>query len=161
MKKRSFFYRTTLCVGALSLFFACSSDDRDMEKPSIDMSGANAFPSTCDVVYRGESFTLKALFTDNDALGNYNIDVHENFDNHSHSTDNVHCEHDGIKKPENPFHFNQDFGIPEGSSSFSAENTIAIPDDVDTGDYHLSIRVTDKSGWQQIKAIGIKVRDRE
>lgn len=156
MIPKSFFY-----IAALLLLFSCGQDeDHDMEKPVIDMSGTSAFPLTCDVVYRGESFTFKALFTDNRELGNYNIEIHNNFDHHSHSTDDVDCEQDEKKTPVNAFVYNQDFRIPPGLTSYEAENSIQVPENVDTGDYHFMVRLTDRSGWQQLKAIGIKVRDR-
>lgn len=157
MRQRILFYLVTLF-----LLFSCSKDeDRDMEKPVIEMSAGSAFPLTCDVVYRGESFTFEALFTDNKELGNYNIEIHNNFDHHSHSTDDVECALDEKKKPVKPFIYNKDFSIPSGSVSFQAENSIQVPTDIDTGDYHFMVRVTDKSGWQQLKAVGIKVRDRD
>ncbi len=156
MIRKALFYLT-----ALLLLLSCGQeDDHDMEKPKIDMSGASAFPLTCDVVYRGESFTFKALFTDNRELGNYNIEIHNNFDHHSHSTDDVDCEQDEKKIPVNPFIYNESFRIPDGIVSYEAENNIYIPEDADPGDYHFMIRLTDKSGWQQLKAVGIKVRDR-
>lgn len=148
-------------MGILLLLLSCGQDnDHDIEKPVIDMSDPSAFPLTCDMVYRGESFTFKALFTDNRELGNYNIEIHNNFDGHSHSTDDVDCEPDEKKKPVKPFVYNKDFSIPDGQISYRAEATIDVPADIDTGDYHFMIRVTDKTGWQQLKAVGIKVRDR-
>jgi hypothetical protein len=94
-------------------------------------------------------------------LGIYNIEIHNNFDHHSHSTDAVECDSESKKKPINPFVFNRDFPIPVGKTVFEADNTILIPMDVDTGDYHFMIRLTDKAGWQQLKAVSIKIKDRE
>lgn len=144
------------------LFWSCSSsdDDKDMEKPVIDMNESGAFPLTCDVVYKGESFTFKAIFTDNQELGSYNIEIHNNFDHHSHSTDDVECDLDEKKKPVNPFIYNKDFRIPDGLVFYEADNKISVPSDVDSGDYHFMIRLTDKSGWQQLKAVSIKIRER-
>lgn len=154
--------KTFLYLSVLLLLVSCSQEeDHDMEKPEINMSGASAFPLTCEVVYRGESFTFKALFTDNEELGNYNIEIHNNFDHHSHSTDDVDCEPDEEKKPVKPFIYSKDFSIPSGSTSYEAQNSILVPEDVDTGDYHFMIRLTDKSGWQQLKAVGIKIKDRD
>jgi hypothetical protein len=34
---------------------------------------------------------------------------------------------------------------------------IAIPADIDEGDYHFMVRLTDKSGWQQIAAKSVKI----
>lgn len=153
--------KTLFSLATILFLLSCGQEnEHDMEKPEIDMSGVSASPLTCDIVYRGESFTFKALFTDNRKLGNYNIEIHNNFDHHSHSTDDVDCEPDEKKIPVNPFVYNKSFPIPDGEVSFEAENTIFVPEDVDTGDYHFMIRLTDKSGWQQLKAVGIKVRER-
>lgn len=142
---------------------ACSSNDddsQDMEKPSIDMSFNNAYPQNCVILYRGESFPFRAIFTDNKELGNYNIEIHNNFDHHSHSTDNVECDLEPKKAPVKAFVYNQDFSIPSGKSTFDANNEISIPTDIDTGDYHFMVRLTDKAGWQQLKAISLKIKDR-
>lgn len=160
MKKKLFLGAMLLLSANLLFFSSCGDEDHDMEKPVIDMNTVSAFPQTCDIVYRGESFTFKALFSDNRELGNYNIEIHNNFDHHSHSTDNVECELDEKKKPVKPFIYNKDFNIPSGSVSYAAENSIFVPEDADTGDYHFMIRLTDKSGWQQLKAVSIKIRDR-
>jgi hypothetical protein len=149
-------------LAIICILLSCGrNDDLDMEKPAIDMSGASAFPLTCDIVYRGESFTFKAVFTDNRELGNYTNEIHNNIDHHSHSTDNVECEPDEKKTPVNPFIYNKDFHIPAGMVSCEAGNSIHIPEDADTGDYHFMIRLTDKAGWQQLKAVSIKIRERE
>lgn len=144
-------------------FYGCSddNDNKDMEKPGIDMSSETAYPKNCVILYRGESFTFRATFTDNIELGNYNIETHNNFDHHSHSTDDVECDLDPKQKPVNPFVYNQDFSIPEGKMHYEADNTIFIPLDVDTGDYHFMVRLTDKAGWQQLRAISIKIKDKE
>jgi hypothetical protein len=142
---------------------ACGNDDegRDMEKPSIEMSGSHAFPQNCTVLRKGESYTFKAIFTDNRELGNYNIEIHNNFDHHSHSTDNTDCDPEPKKAPVNPFVYNQDFPIPEGVTYFEAQNQLAIPPDIDAGDYHFMIRLTDKAGWQQLKSVSLKISDRD
>jgi hypothetical protein len=35
--------------------------------------------------------------------------------------------------------------------------TIDIPEGVDSGDYHLMVRLTDRTGWQAIRGVSIKV----
>lgn len=145
------------------LVMACGNDDEDsldMEKPSIDMSFNNACPQNCMILYRGESFPFRAVFADNQELGNYNVEIHNNFDHHSHSTDDAECDLDPKKTPVKAFVYNQDFSIPSGKNNFEANNEIFIPEDVDTGDYHFMVRLTDKAGWQQLKAISLKIRSR-
>lgn len=139
---------------------SCSKEDRDTELPEIIMTGAHHFPHNCDTIYAGESFTFRARFTDNHELGSYSIDVHHNFDHHSHSTDMADCPMDPLKTPENPFLYIMQFDIPHGLSEYNASQVIEVPGNVDTGDYHLMVRVTDRTGWQAIRGISIKVAKR-
>ena len=85
---------------------------------------------------------FKAAFSDNRELGNFNIEIHNNFDHHSHSTDNIECELGKKKAPVKPFIYNKDFSIPEGKIFYESEVTIHVPEDVDTGDYHFMVRLT-------------------
>jgi hypothetical protein len=41
---------------------------------------------------------------------------------------------------------NVDFSIPSGKTRFEADNEISVPEDIDTGDYHFMVRLTDKAG---------------
>lgn len=139
---------------------SCESELKDDEVPVIDLSIDNAFPHNCAIVYRGESFALRFRLADNQELGSYSIEMHHNFDHHTHSTSPVQCEKYPVKLAIKPFLFINDFSIPGGLKEYIATGNIQIPADVDTGDYHLMIRVTDKSGWQSFEGIGIKIRDR-
>lgn len=128
-----------------------------MTYPEISEQGITANPIDCQVYHRGETIPFCYVFTDNDELGKYNIEVHHNFDHHTHSTSATTCSMDAIKEEQNPWEFNQDFNIPDGQKSFSAREDIKIPTNIDTGDYHFMIRLTDKAGWQQIKSVAIKI----
>lgn len=128
-----------------------------MTYPEISEQGITANPIDCQVYHRGETIPFCYVFTDNDELGKYNIEVHHNFDHHTHSTSATTCSMDAIKEAQNPWVFNQDFNIPDGQKSFSAREDIKIPTNIDTGDYHFMIRLTDKAGWQQIKSVAIKI----
>ena len=147
------------CILSIILI-SCNSDDddKDMEKPSIDMTAESAFPTNCVVLLRGESFSFNARFADNVELGNYNLEIHNNFDHHSHSTENEECELDPKKQPVKPWIYNKDYPIPAGQISFTANDVIEIPANIDTGDYHFMIRLTDKAGWQQIKSVEVKIK---
>jgi hypothetical protein len=138
------------------LLFSCGDDNnKDMQKPEIRVD----FPQNCIMLQRGQSFVFHAHFSDNVELGNYNIEVHNNFDHHSHNTGNVECEMDARKSPVNAWVFNQAYAIPAGQKTFEANNPITIPADIDTGDYHFMVRLTDQSGWQELAAVSIKVTE--
>ena len=153
--------KTLVAVLLLSLSItSCRTDDLDDELPVIDMSAVNAFPTACVTVYRGESFEFKAVFTDNAELGSYSIEMHHNFDRHTHSTDGVPCDTDPVKTPVSPFQWIENYTIPSGLQRFEASNTIPIPSTVDTGLYHFMVRLTDAAGWQTFKGISVRIADR-
>lgn len=165
MKKRetifSFLLGASIVLGAS----ACKKETVDEEKPTIDLSYSETFPFSCDTIYFGESFEFKALFTDNVELGgskSYSIDMHHNFDQHSHSTEFESCNLDEKKDAENPYVLIQDFDIPEGLSEYQASETVTIPADLDgvlydQGDYHFSISLADKEGWSTQTGVSIKI----
>ncbi len=141
--------------------WACSKEDIDDEPPVIIMSEPHHSPQPCDTVYAGETFMFRATFTDNEELGAYSIDIHHNFDHHSHSTDYEECELDPTKDPtDDVFLFIETYTIPDGQITYDAEVPIEVPENADPGDYHLFVALTDKEGWQTIKGFGIKVAGR-
>ena len=141
------------------LLGGCGSDEdaKDMQKPVIEMNGSEYFPQNCISLKRGDRFTFRAKFLDNTELGNYNIEIHNNFDHHSHSTVSEECETEAKKAPVKAWVFNRDYAIPAGLKEYTASDEIAVPADADTGDYHFMVRLTDKSGWQQLAAISVKI----
>jgi hypothetical protein len=153
--------KITILLGVLALAFisSCSSDNAaiDTEYPVIDITGTGAFPIQCSTIERGKTFTFKATFNDNVELGSYSLDIHHNFDHHTHSTEVTTCETEAVKKPVNPMLFINNYTIPNGVKSYEATAQITIPADVDPGDYHFMIRLTDKEGWQTLKGLSIKI----
>ena len=158
MKKNIFFVFTLLCA-----LCACSSSDdegnMDKQQPVISDQGIVTNPIDCQVYHRGEVMTVHYVFTDNTELGAFNIEIHNNFDHHTHSTSVVECPMDADKAPVKPWIYNQDFSIPAGQRQYEANVNIPIPADIDPGDYHFMIRLTDAAGWQQLHAVAIKVAE--
>lgn len=152
----------------LVIFFIIScqkNDGLDREKPTIDLTIQDAFPVNCDTLYFGESFVLKVLFSDNVELGSFSIDLHHNFDHHSHSTEVTECNLDQVKAPVNPFVFIDDYNIPVGMNDYETNLPILIPSDnvnglFDEGDYHFYISLTDKEGWSTQKGLSLKILHR-
>lgn len=162
--KKAFFGGLLLLV--VAVLNSCSNHEIDDEKPEIDLSGAGVFPVNCDTLYVGENFTLKIHLKDNVELGSYSIDIHNNFDHHSHSTEVTACEMWPVKTPVNPFVFIADFDIPAGSTDFITAETINIPAGngngaFEEGDYHFFISLTDKEGWSTQKGLSIKMLKRK
>lgn len=153
-------------VFLLVFFNSCEKDEEiDKEKPSIDLSIQDAFPVNCDTIYFGETFQFKVLFSDNAELGSnraFSIDIHHNFDQHSHSTEVTECSLDPKKDPVNPFLFIGDYDIPAGLTEYETILSISIPlgdgnEFFDEGDYHFFISLTDKEGWSAQKGLSIKM----
>jgi hypothetical protein len=156
----------------LLFFNSCEKEDKiDKEKPLIDLSMQDAFPVNCDTLYFGESFELKVLFRDNVELGStsaFSIDIHHNFDQHSHSTEVTECDLDPKRNKDeygNPFKFIKAYDIPEGSNEYATSLSISIPSgnengNFEEGDYHFFISLTDKEGWSAQRGLSIKILHR-
>ncbi|WP_276345598.1 DUF4625 domain-containing protein [Daejeonella sp. JGW-45] len=157
MNKVQSFSLAVLAVMALSNCSKESSDPVDTAYPVIDISAANAFPKQCSTIKRGDKFTFITQLSDNAELGSLSVDIHHNFDGHSHSTEVKDCVSDPVKTAVKPFLFIQNFSIPPGQKSHQTAIEINVPADVDAGDYHFLIRVTDKEGWQTLKGLSIKL----
>ena len=152
----------SILILSLFLFITCSESEIDDEEPEIDLSIPNAFPVNCDTLYFGEPFTLKVLFTDNAELGSFSIDIHNNFDHHSHTTEVTECNLDAIKTPVNPYLSIDEYDIPEGMDTYETSLKITIPDgdnkgEFDEGDYHFFISLVDKEGWSTQKGLSLKI----
>ena len=149
----------------LASIISCENEDIDKEKPSIDLTIQDAFPLNCDTLYFGEAFILKVRFTDNAELGSFSIEIHNNFDHHSHSTEVTECDLDPIKSPVNPFTTIDDFDIPAGVKEYITDLSITLPSGnedglYDDGEYHFFISLTDKEGWSAQKGLSIKILHR-
>ncbi|HBH06934.1 MAG TPA: hypothetical protein DDX92_10085 [Flavobacteriales bacterium] len=161
MKNKLYLYLIVLFSVIVS---SCEKDEEiDTTKPAIDFSISGAFPTSCsDTVYFGEPFAFRLKFTDNVELGSYSIDIHHNFDHHSHSTEAVECNLDPKKDPVNAYTGIADFTIPDGRTEYITDDPLSIPlsntiGQFDEGDYHFLIRVTDKEGWSTSYGIGIRM----
>ena len=146
------------------LLNSCQDDEKptiDTEKPLIDLTILDAFPTSCDTLYFDEPFIVKALLTDNVELGAFNIDIHNNFDHHTHSTELEQCTLGAVKTAENPYVYIQDYTLPV-TNEFTTDVSMTIPssdgiDLYDEGDYHFQIRLTDKEGWSTMKGLNVKL----
>ncbi len=159
MKKHLFSLTTT---AALLGMVACSSNDdvvKDTEKPTITDTGITANPVDCQIYNHGESIAFRYRFTDNQELGKYNLEIHSNFDHHTHGTQGKSCDPDKTERnAKNAFYYNKDFSIPRASKAYDASQDIKIPATVEPVDYHFVIRITDQAEHQQIRAMAIKIK---
>ncbi len=169
MKKNVFF---ALMIGALIIgFTACENKSKDTTPPLIDED--TFLPADCDIYYLGDTLFVHFICSDDNELGNYNIEIHNNFDHHTHGTSAVDCdenEQEGEEHHHEEGHgheheqvegawvYNQDFAITPGLNTATIDLAIPVPDDVLEGDYHFMLRLTDRAGWQTIKAVPIHLK---
>ena len=177
MKKLLTIIASALIMSAIT---SCDNDDDktiDTEKPQINASIDGASPANAATFYFGEEIPVKLLLTDNEELGSFSVNIHNNFDHHSHSTEEEGEEyHDHEEGEENHHHegedgdafqFTQDYTIPAGSTQFLIDTKISLPvksddgDEYEGGDYHFMITVTDKAGFSIFKAFEIKILQKE
>lgn len=143
----------------LSVVSCSSSGDNeiDEEKPTININYTGGFPQACAELQRGQTYTFKAQVTDNVALAAYSLDIHHNFDHHTHDDQGAQCELEDVKSAVSPLIYMENFSIEEGSISYEISVPFTVPDDVDTGDYHCSFSVVDETGWQSTTSVDIKI----
>lgn len=144
----------------LILLFSCTSDDsidKDEEKPTISVNYDNGFPQGCAQLTKGETYSFRATVTDNKELASYSLDIHHNFDHHTHDDQVTECDLGDIKSPVNPFLFMENYSIEGELTSYEINISLTIPDDIDAGDYHCAYSVTDETGWQSRTSIDIKI----
>ena len=177
MKKLLTIIASALIMSAIT---SCDNDDDktlDTEKPQIDASIEGASPANTATFYFGEEIPVKLLLTDNEELGSFSVNIHNNFDHHSHSTEEEGEEHHDHEEGEehhhhegedgDAFQFTQDYTIPAGSTQFLIDTKISLPaksddgDEYEGGDYHFMITVTDKAGFSTFKAFEIKILQKE
>ncbi len=147
-----------------TLFFSlllinCSSDSEniDQEKPTITINYDNGFPKSCTVLKKGKQYTIKVKVSDNIALAKYAIDIHHNFDHHTHDDQGSLCELNPIKTPISPLIFMENYNIDNERKEYEISQSITIPTNIDSGDYHCQISVIDITGWQSRTSVDIKI----
>ena len=151
--------KSFLLLSSFLLLASCGRDEEqvDTEKPVLTLGYAEAFPKSCAVLKRGETYVFRACATDNVGVASYGIDVHHNFDHHTHDDQPGVCALDDKKNAVKPMIYMQNFSVPNADKNFEIQQQITIPQDVDFGDYHCSISVTDQTGWQTRTSVDIKI----
>jgi len=147
------FIISTLFAGIL-LLGACSEDKEefDTEAPTISVE----YPAPCAIEKFGDMIRLKANLSDNEGLGSYKLNIHHNFDHHTHGNHQEVCEMDEIKTATNPFLKDWSANLPN-EKSMVLDTSFQLPADMQGGDYHALLYVTDINGNQSWTGISIKI----
>lgn len=156
-------YVVLFCMIFIIHLFSCKKEVNDDERPVIHLDRPETFPKNCDTLYFGETYAINMQFTDNLELGSFNVDIHHNFNQHSHDNELPACEFDSLKSPVYPFIYLNTIQIPRGLTLFNSSTYIWVPEidccgtPYDEGDYHFVVTLTDKKGLTSQKTIHIKI----
>lgn len=146
-----------LLLTILNIGCSSESEEPDTEKPTITLNYNEGFPKSCTFLEKGKEYTIRVKVSDNIALATYAIDIHHNFDHHTHDDQGSNCELSPIKDPVSPLIFIENYTIDNNRKEYEIEQNITIPADIDSGDYHCQISVIDVTGWQSRTSVDIKI----
>ncbi len=155
MKKYLFMSLFVVSATAMTVALHSCNEQKDLTPPTI--CEADFLPADCDIYYLDDTIYVHFVCEDDAELGNYNIEIHNNFDHHTHGTSSVDCdeeqhEHGNVEKA---WVYNHDFAIARGMKNETVDLKIPVPADAAEGDYHFMLRLTDRAGWQTLKAVAI------
>lgn len=150
---KKYFFLPVLSIIVLGLAIAsCSKDETDTTKPVISV----AEPEDGDTLVPGHDVHFEADFSDDIELKSYKIDIHNNFDGHSHKT---------MLADSTPWLYQKSWDFEAGKKqSHIHQHDIVVPDSIDgkplaRGNYHFMIYLTDAAGNESWKAINIVIHD--
>ena len=150
--KKLFLY---VFIGFLGCFMACDKGTVDVTAPALEYESLSPLPVAAEVcgeleddvfvVKGGETIDIMVVFSDDEALSEYKVDVHNNFDCHGHGNASA----TGTPSPsvENQ---TTDWTVLEIKALEGLEQTVELsfqaPENVTTGSYHFSLQVLDEAG---------------
>lgn len=131
-----------MLVSAFVLVFtSCSNDDGvDTVAPVIELDE----PEDGDELLIGAGIHFECDFSDNVMLGSYMIEIHSNFDGHSHKAKS--------RAGEEPFFLKKSYDLKGLRNSHEHHHDIVIPNNTQEGSYHLVVYCTDAAGNQSLVA---------
>lgn len=142
MKK--LFLAGVVLFGASMMFTACEKDEKDVEKPVIKLND----PADDEEIKIGDEHGIHfdAEFSDNEELASYKVDIHSNFDGHTHSAMR------SIAADSVAFSFQKSWNTIAGKRNADVHHhEIVIPETfngkpIKEGHYHIVIYCLDKAG---------------
>lgn len=117
-------------------FFSCKKADSEL--PEVKNILVNGVTQTLNFS-PGESFVVTALISDNEELSQFKIDIHHDFDGHSHKSMTVRYSKIVIKDI--------------SGSTYQLSEAFELPANVSSGTYHGTITAVDKEGNQSLNQL--------
>ncbi len=139
----------------LIFLVGCGDTQVDITPPTMDVVSYTPQPVEDEIcgtlapqVFRlnnGQDLQIDVVFNDDEALSQYKIDIHNNFDCHGHG---------GGSAPNIPVvnvdNLTVDWSVLDiqdiSGESAPVMRTLTVPDNVTAGNYHFQIQVIDESG---------------
>ncbi len=143
-------------ISAIILLFSiiyassCERNQADTQKPEIIISG----PEEEEVLYIGSEIHFEVDFSDDVELKSYKVDIHSNFDGHTHKSSNA----DSVA-----WSFQKSWNFDAGQKNAHIHHhEIVIPQEylgkeISQGEYHFMIYCTDAAGNESWIAIPVKI----
>lgn len=120
-----------LIIAGIALLSACKK--ADIEAPVLSEIQINNSSQSVQL-HPGESFSVSGTVTDNKELNQFKIDIHHDFDGHSHKSMTTRYEEIRISDI--------------SGTSYSINESFTVPDNASSGTYHGTITSLDKEGNQ-------------
>lgn len=129
--KRALLSSGLMVLGLVFLLGACKKgdDQKDLERPVITLQSPGD-----DTIRGGESLLIQGIITDNEALSQVKIEIHDDFDGHSHG-----------KKAGAPA-FVWDTIMTLAGKESTLNFPLPVPEDIASGQYHFQMQALDASG---------------
>ncbi|MDR2058062.1 MAG: DUF4625 domain-containing protein [Dysgonamonadaceae bacterium] len=134
---KSKIYIASICFLTVYSFFFPSCDEGDTTKPVINLIE----PEEDDSLLIGDDVHFDAEFSDDEALASYKIEIHNNFEDHSH--DNTRA---GSAEETVDFTFEKSYDLSGKKNADVHHHDIIIPKNATPGNYHLMVYCTDAAG---------------
>lgn len=134
-------YTLSLLAFAFSLILtACDSNDADTTRPVIVLDE----PEDGAELLIGAGLHFECDFSDDVMLGSYMIEIHSNFDGHSHKAPS--------RAADEPFFCKQSYDLSGLRNTHVHHHDVVIPANATPGTYHLVVYCTDAAGNQTFVA---------
>ncbi len=137
MKTKLYFPIVSLVIFSW-LFTSCDDKDRDTTPPVIDLQS----PSEEEALLIGDEhgIHLEMDLSDDIMLLSYKIEIHSNFDGHTHDDHDTRAGEETV-----PFHFEESYDVSGKNAVHIEQDDIRIPANATPGEYHLMVYCTDAS----------------
>lgn len=145
--KTAFYLSIVSMLAVSALFVSCSDDENsDTTKPVINLIE----PEEGAMLKPGSILHLDMDLEDNVMLGSYKVEIHNNFNGHTHTKAEAKDTGETV-----PFAFNKSWDVSSLKNTHIHLHEIEIPANAKEGNYHLLVNCTDAADSESYNARNI------